>query len=185
MGAGSAQCSVPGIGLPSFGAQRCRIPGATTSQCSFIARRSDDEDGAVPPEPGGPMEVPGRESRMATVSLKRNGPLLQTVSRWNLHRRWCSYFWDRTLRCKQEQGRQPGPWTAPGLSPAFSPIAIRLKNEAKPSCGGCGPPSSRREPAIPPGRCILEDPTHRSGEAVPTLPAISSCRERRARCPGA
>jgi len=28
----------------------------------FIARRSDDEDGAVPPEPGGPMEVPGREA---------------------------------------------------------------------------------------------------------------------------
>ena len=27
-------------------------------QCSFIVRRSDDEDGVVPPEPVGPMEVP-------------------------------------------------------------------------------------------------------------------------------
>ena len=33
----------------------------------FIARRSDDEDGAVPPEPGGPMEVPEREC--ATVPI--------------------------------------------------------------------------------------------------------------------
>ncbi len=31
----------------------------------FIARRSDDEDGAVPPEPEGPMEVPGMESATA------------------------------------------------------------------------------------------------------------------------
>lgn len=36
-------------------------------QCPFIVRRSDDEDGAVPPEPGGPMEVPGRESRTVPV----------------------------------------------------------------------------------------------------------------------
>jgi len=36
----------------------------------FIARRSDDEDGAVPPEPGGPMEVPGRVS--TTVPVRRN-----------------------------------------------------------------------------------------------------------------
>ncbi len=33
--------------------------GATTSQCSFIARRSDSKDGVVPPEPVGPMEVAG------------------------------------------------------------------------------------------------------------------------------
>jgi len=33
----------------------------------FIARRSDDEDGAVPPEPGGPMEVPGRVSTRLPV----------------------------------------------------------------------------------------------------------------------
>ena len=37
-------------------------------QCPFIVRRSDDEDGAVPPEPLGPMEVPGRES--TTVPLR-------------------------------------------------------------------------------------------------------------------
>ena len=43
------------------------------SQCSFIAGRSDDEDGAVAPEPGGPMEVPARGSRMAPDSLKRIG----------------------------------------------------------------------------------------------------------------
>ena len=34
-------------------------------QCPFIVRRSDDEDGAVPPEPGGPMEVPGEEHNNA------------------------------------------------------------------------------------------------------------------------
>ena len=62
-----SSCSVSEIGLPFFGAQRRRIPGATTGQCSFIARRSDDEDGAVPPEPGGPMEVPGRESETVPV----------------------------------------------------------------------------------------------------------------------
>ena len=49
--------------LAFLGAQRRRILGATKSQCSFIARRSDDEDGAVPPEPLGPMEVPGRGER--------------------------------------------------------------------------------------------------------------------------
>ena len=36
-------------------------------QCSFIVRRSDDEDGVVPPEPVGPMEVPGKESTMVPV----------------------------------------------------------------------------------------------------------------------
>jgi hypothetical protein len=34
---------------------------------SFIVRRSDTEDGAVPPEPIGPMEVPGRGSRTVPV----------------------------------------------------------------------------------------------------------------------
>ncbi len=37
--------------------------GATTSQCSFITRRSDSKDGVVPPEPVGPMEVAGRQGR--------------------------------------------------------------------------------------------------------------------------
>ena len=36
-------------------------------QMPFIARRSDDEDGAVPPEPVGPMEVPERESTTVPV----------------------------------------------------------------------------------------------------------------------
>ena len=36
-------------------------------QCAFIVRRSDDEDCAVPPEPGGPMEVPGRVSTTVPV----------------------------------------------------------------------------------------------------------------------
>ena len=63
----TASCSVSEIGLPYFGAQRRRIQGATTRQCSFIVRRSDTEDGAVPPEPLGPMEVPGRRSRTVPV----------------------------------------------------------------------------------------------------------------------
>ena len=50
-------CSVSEIRLPYFGAQRRRIPGATTSQCSFIARRSDAEDGADPPEPPSEMVI--------------------------------------------------------------------------------------------------------------------------------
>ena len=58
------------------------------SQCSFIARRSDDEDGAVAPEPLGPMEVPGRGEPNGACSLKRKGSLELTVSLWNLHRRW-------------------------------------------------------------------------------------------------
>jgi len=33
----------------------------------FIARRSDDEDGAVPPEPVGPMEVPNGGSKKVLV----------------------------------------------------------------------------------------------------------------------
>ena len=57
-------------------------------QCPFIVRRSDDEDGAVPPEPVGPLEVPGRGSNMVPVSLKRMEFLNPTVSPWNLHRRW-------------------------------------------------------------------------------------------------
>ena len=57
-------------------------------QCPFIVRRSDDEGGAVPPEPGGPMEVPEMVSRMAPIWLIRIGLLKPTVSRWNLHRRW-------------------------------------------------------------------------------------------------
>ena len=36
-------------------------------QCPFIVRRSDDEDGAVPPEPVGPMEVPKRGSTRVPV----------------------------------------------------------------------------------------------------------------------
>ena len=63
----SSQCSVSEIGLPYFGAQRRRIQGATTRQCSFIVRRSDAEDGAVAPEPLGPMEVPGRGSTTVPV----------------------------------------------------------------------------------------------------------------------
>ena len=56
-------------------------------QCSFIVRRSDAEDGAVPPEPNGPMEVPRGEQNGA-CSLKRKGSLKPTVSLWDLHRRW-------------------------------------------------------------------------------------------------
>jgi hypothetical protein len=36
-------------------------------QCPFIVRRSDAEDGAVPPEPLGPMEVLGTGSRRVPV----------------------------------------------------------------------------------------------------------------------
>jgi hypothetical protein len=45
-----------------------RFRSATTpKQCSFIVRRSDAEDGAVPPEPLGPMEVPRRGSTTVPV----------------------------------------------------------------------------------------------------------------------
>ena len=57
-------------------------------QCPFIVRRSDDEDGAVPPEPGGPMEVPGMGEQNGACSLNRKGTLQPTVFLWNLHRRW-------------------------------------------------------------------------------------------------
>ena len=44
----------------------------------FIAKRSDSEDGAVPPEPVGPMEVAGREGR-----ADWGHP--QVMGRFNLH----------------------------------------------------------------------------------------------------
>ena len=57
-------------------------------QCPFIVRRSDAEDGAVPPETpradGGSQE--GEHNR--SCSLTRIGSLEPTVFRWNLHRRW-------------------------------------------------------------------------------------------------
>ena len=53
----------------------------------IIARRSDAEDGAVPPEPLG-ADGGSREDQNGTCLLKRKGSLEPSLSLWNLHRRW-------------------------------------------------------------------------------------------------
>ena len=57
----------------AFGAERRWILGATTRKCSFIPRRSNNEDGAVGPEPFGPMGVAtdiivARQSRWTRIA---------------------------------------------------------------------------------------------------------------------
>ena len=53
-----------------------------TSQCFDIVRRSDAEDGAVPPEPVGPMEVaPRRTLNALEISDSPNGGAHLSV-RW-------------------------------------------------------------------------------------------------------
>ena len=53
----------------------------------IIARRSDAEDGAVPPEPLG-ADGGSREEQKGACLLKRKGSLEPSLSLWNLHRRW-------------------------------------------------------------------------------------------------
>ncbi len=56
-----------GSKLLYFGGERCWIWRSDDVAMLFIVRRSDSKDGAVPPEPVGPMEVAGCEGRADRV----------------------------------------------------------------------------------------------------------------------